>query len=187
MKNLVKFLLEAGKLKSIERSGWVREGMPSPETVAEHSWRVALLAMILGDELGVDKNKLIKMALIHDLEEAETHDPVVQRGANQVGNHQRDEEELILKRMISETIGADEVFTLWEEQAVENSSGATKEAIILYELGKIATAWQALEYELAGADPKKLDEFWENAHTHIKEPKILELLNELEKLRRKEK
>ena len=184
MKNLVKFLLEAGKLKSIERTGWVREGMPNPETVAEHSWRVALLAMILGDELDVDKNKLIKMALIHDLEETETHDPVVQRGKNQVGNHQREDEERVIKRMILDVPGTDEIFNLWKEQEMENSAGATKEAIILYELGKIATAWQALEYELEGADPRKLDEFWENAHAHVKEQKILELLSELESLRK---
>ena len=126
MKNLARFLLEAGKLKSIERTGWVREGMPNPETVAEHSWRVAFLAMLLGDELDVEKNKLIKMALIHDLEEAETHDPVVQRGKNQVGNHQREDEELAIKRMISDVSGTDEVFNLWKEQAVENSPGATK-------------------------------------------------------------
>lgn len=140
MKKLAEFLLQAGRLKYLPRSGWVREGMPNPETVAEHSWRVALLAMALGEELGCDRNKLIKMALIHDLEEAETLDPVVQRGANQVGNHQRDKEEQIIKRMIAETPRTDELLALWKEQTVENALGATREAIILYELGKIATA-----------------------------------------------
>lgn len=185
MKKLVRFLLDAGKLKSLKRSGWVREGMPNPETVAEHSWRVALLAMLLGDELGVDKEKLIKMALIHDLEEAVTLDPVVQRGAKQIGNHKRDTEEQIVKKMVSKVSGAEEFFNLWREQAAETSPGTTRESGIIYELGKVATAWQALEYELGGADPRKLDEFWKNAHAHVKEPKLQELLKELENLRKK--
>lgn len=185
MKKLAEFLLQAGRLKYLPRSGWVREGMPNPETVAEHSWRVALLAMILGEELDVDKNKLIKMALVHDLEEAETLDPVVQRGMAQVGNHQLDEEEQIVRKMTEGVAGTGEIFALWNEQAVEDAAGASKEAVFLYELGKIATCWQALEYELGGADPKKLDEFWENAHAHVKTTKLIELLNDLETLRKK--
>ncbi len=45
------------------------------ESVAEHSWRLALMAMLLEDEFAdVDINKVIKMCLIHDLGEAFTGD-----------------------------------------------------------------------------------------------------------------
>lgn len=45
------------------------------ESVAEHSWRVSLMAMLLEDEFPeVDINKVIKMCLIHDLGEAFTGD-----------------------------------------------------------------------------------------------------------------
>lgn len=186
MKNLAKFLLKAGNLKKVHRSGWVREEMPEPETVAEHSWRLAFLAMLLEDKLDtVNINKLLRMALIHDLTEALTGDIVIQRGAKQINDKNIDEEEKTIKEMVSGIKNGNKVFRLWEEQAAENSIGATREANILYQLGKIATAWQALEYELTGADPKKLDEFWENAHAHVKEPIIGKLLEELESLRKK--
>lgn len=46
-----------------------------PESVAEHSWRVSLLAMLLEDELAdADFNKIIRMCIIHDLGEAITGD-----------------------------------------------------------------------------------------------------------------
>ena len=45
------------------------------ESVAEHSWRLALMAMLLEDEYPqLDMNKVIKMCLIHDLGEAFTGD-----------------------------------------------------------------------------------------------------------------
>ena len=45
------------------------------ESVAEHSWRLALMAMLLESEYpGLDMNKVIKMCLIHDLGEAFTGD-----------------------------------------------------------------------------------------------------------------
>lgn len=46
-----------------------------PESVAEHSWRIALMAMFLQDEFPMlDMNKVIKMCLIHDLGECFTGD-----------------------------------------------------------------------------------------------------------------
>ena len=46
-----------------------------PESVAEHSWRVSLMAMLLEDEMeGVDFNKILRMCIIHDLGEAITGD-----------------------------------------------------------------------------------------------------------------
>lgn len=56
MKNqeLIKLLKIVGKLKQLKRSGWVRNNIPDPETVAEHSFRVAMLAMLWAPEAGVD-------------------------------------------------------------------------------------------------------------------------------------
>jgi len=59
------FLKEVGKSKRLLRSGWIREKVNDPESVAEHSFRVGVLAMVLSDAIKVDKDKLIKMALLH--------------------------------------------------------------------------------------------------------------------------
>ena len=70
---LIEFLKAAGRLKDAARHCWTPGGRR--ESVAEHSWRVALMAMLMADECpGVDMDKVIKMCLIHDLGEAFTGD-----------------------------------------------------------------------------------------------------------------
>src|SRR3989339_722208 len=68
MTNLLKFLTESGKLKTIPRSGWVLRGVKNPESIAEHTFRVALMAWTLGrQKQNFNIEKLIKIALVHDL------------------------------------------------------------------------------------------------------------------------
>ena len=67
--SLLHFFREAGKLKTLVRAGWTRKGVPAPESVAEHSFRMVLMAMVLGDRQDLDTLKLVKMCLIHDLPE----------------------------------------------------------------------------------------------------------------------
>lgn len=71
----LKFLDEAGLLKDVERTGWVLRKVPSVESVADHSWRMALMALSFPNlPDGVDRNEAIQMALIHDLPEATVGD-----------------------------------------------------------------------------------------------------------------
>jgi len=63
------FLRAAERLKTVTRSGWTSTG--KPESVAEHTWRLGLMAMLLyGRAPGVDLARLLRMCLIHDLGEA---------------------------------------------------------------------------------------------------------------------
>lgn len=67
-------LKHARKLKKIPRTGWVRSGIENPESVAEHSYEVALIVSVISDQLGLDHSKLVRAALIHDLAESVTGD-----------------------------------------------------------------------------------------------------------------
>ena len=70
---LISILSVAEKLKCNTRHSDTSSGRR--ESVAEHSWRLALMAMLLEEEFPeVDINKVIKMCLIHDLGEAFTGD-----------------------------------------------------------------------------------------------------------------
>ena len=70
---LLEILAVAEKLKCNTRHCWLSSGRH--ESVAEHSWRVSLMAMLLTPEFPeVDMNKVIRMCLIHDLGEAFTGD-----------------------------------------------------------------------------------------------------------------
>ena len=74
------FFLTTIQSKQIVRTGWAMMGIPNPESVAEHSFQLCVMAMVFADQLGVDREKLIKMAIIHDLGEILTGDIVWSRG-----------------------------------------------------------------------------------------------------------
>ena len=66
-------LTVAEKLKCNTRHSWTSSGRH--ESVAEHSWRIALMALLMRDEFPkLDMDKVIRMCLIHDLGEAFTGD-----------------------------------------------------------------------------------------------------------------
>ncbi len=72
MKDILNYLHEAGMLKRIKRSGWWIEGIDNPETVSEHSWRAALLGLILAKEEGFSDEvawKICAALVFHDMHE----------------------------------------------------------------------------------------------------------------------
>jgi 5'-deoxynucleotidase YfbR-like HD superfamily hydrolase len=184
IEEITRVLLNVGKLKSLKRTGWVRENIPDPESVAEHTFRVCFLVLLLSKKLKLDENRLLKMALVHDLEEVITGDPVTQRFRKDIGEHDEEREKNIIRKILGELDNSDEIYRYWEEHLQENKPGASRNASILYQVGKIATVWQALEYELNGQNPKVMEEWWENARHHINAPFLVQLLNNMEELRK---
>ncbi|WP_309664560.1 HD domain-containing protein [Tabrizicola sp.] len=69
------FLNEADRLKSVLRATTLCDGS-RPENSGEHSWHLALYALVLADHAapGVDINRVIRMLLIHDLVEIDVGD-----------------------------------------------------------------------------------------------------------------
>jgi putative hydrolase of HD superfamily len=66
---LIDFLRAAEQLKTVTRSAYTSAGRP--ESVAEHTWRLALMALLLAPEFPeVDFARLVKICLVHDLGEA---------------------------------------------------------------------------------------------------------------------
>lgn len=69
----IQFLHKIEKLKCHTRHSWNSEG--KRESVAEHSWRLAVMALLCADEYPeLDMGKVLKMCLIHDFGEAATGD-----------------------------------------------------------------------------------------------------------------
>lgn len=56
-------------LKRLPRTGWVESGVSDPESVADHSFGLAVLTMLAADEGGLNAEKALKMALLHDIVE----------------------------------------------------------------------------------------------------------------------
>ena len=96
------------------RTGWVYRGVEKPESIADHMYRMAVLAMtVAGTEY--DQSKLVKMAIVHDLAEAIVGDITPVDGVSQEDKYSR---ELAALREIQTMIGmntavAQEVGQLW--------------------------------------------------------------------------
>lgn len=77
MEETVKLIHELGSLKLTPRSGWLKIGIDIPESVAEHSFRTALIAFLLAKKSGESIETCLRAAflgLIHDIHEARTMD-----------------------------------------------------------------------------------------------------------------
>ncbi|MFE1474490.1 HD family hydrolase [Streptomyces cyaneofuscatus] len=69
-----RFLYEAGTLKQTRCTGWWMAGVRDPESVAEHSWRTALIATIIAKLEGADPAQAAYLAVWHDTQESRTGD-----------------------------------------------------------------------------------------------------------------
>jgi putative hydrolase of HD superfamily len=66
--------VEAGVLKRAKRTGWWCSGVKDPESVAEHTYRMSLLASYIAAEEGADPLRAGMLGLVHDLPEARVGD-----------------------------------------------------------------------------------------------------------------
>lgn len=172
---LVRFLHLAGRLKTTKRTGWLDRGVPPAQTesVADHSYRTALLAWIAaaGDPT-LDRDRVLRLALVHDLAEASAGDitpydrdaiarepDASARRASLERRHVRSDDDRAAKRAaeraalarmlagVSDAV-ADEVRALWEEYEAAESP----EARWVKQADKLESYLQSREY--AAADPK---------------------------------
>ena len=75
IKNLIKYLFETGSLMRVERSGWKIAKIDQPESVAEHSHHMAVIAFTLAKlEKKKNAHEITTVALFHDLIETRIQD-----------------------------------------------------------------------------------------------------------------
>ena len=67
MKNILKFLIDIGKLKSVLRKGITFYGVKNPDSATDHSFRMAMMIWLFGKEKNINIKKALKIALIHDI------------------------------------------------------------------------------------------------------------------------
>lgn len=150
-KKLLEILSVAEQLKCRTRHCDTSSGRR--ESVAEHSWRVALMAMLMEDEFPeLDISKVIRMCLIHDLGEAFTGDIPAFLKKSEDG----EKEEAILERWVGDfpaPYNEEWLALLQEMDALETGEARlykaldNLEAVIQHDESDIAS-WLPLEYEL---------------------------------------
>ena len=177
--DVLAFALDAGKLKTLSRSGWVREGIPNAESVADHSYRVALLALMLGPRLQLKTERVVTMALLHDLGESKIGDIVTARGAHKtVHRGEKDAKEAVAMQQLLEGVSRADLLEIFKDF----QGGDSPEAQIIHQLDKLEMAIQAYEYEQA--HHVQLQEFFDNAVNHITNPALREVFDRLLKRRK---
>ncbi|KAM3172256.1 hypothetical protein ACTXT7_014933, partial [Hymenolepis weldensis] len=89
--SVLHFLLACGKIKRTVRTGWTRYGVNEPESVADHMYRMALLSTLLPSTEDFKPEKVMKMAIVHDLAECIVGDITPFCGISKQEKHRREE------------------------------------------------------------------------------------------------
>lgn len=142
MMKLLDFYEYLDKLKRTKREGWVRAGIPDSENVSDHTFSTSVLSMVLAEKLKVNREKFIKMALIHDLGESIIGDVLwytKDKGIDKAKLDKKEKDEGEAMRKILKTLGNKEYLELWNEMEEKK----TKEAKLHKEIDRLDMAFQA--------------------------------------------
>ena len=132
-------LLEVLTLKALDRTGWVRHGIPKPESVAAHSWGVAWLALILLPA-ELDLQRALTYAVLHDLAEVRTGDITPHDGVSRDDKAAREESAMFeLCRGLPRGAALLEAWRAYEAQADAESQ-------FVRQLDRLDMALQAVRY-----------------------------------------
>ncbi|UIX33332.1 HD domain-containing protein [Streptomyces sp. GQFP] len=141
---VARFLYEAGTLKQTKRTGWWMAGVRDPESVAEHSWRTALLATIIAKLEGADPAQAALLAVWHDSQETRTGD------VNHLGKKYSSDAD-------PQAVTADQVAGMPEvlasavrEIVAEYEAKESPEAICARDADKLECMIQGVEYKAQG-------------------------------------
>ncbi len=171
--NLMTLTMAAERLKDLIRTGWNLSGVTLPESVADHTFGVVFLSMVVGDLLHLDTGKMMKMAALHDIAESKLGDIHYESQTFLGEDAVKKAEEKAARAILPE-----DYYSLWEEYR----SKGTKEAQAVSALDKLELYFQALRYEKAGHTG--LDHFWKNAWNQRDfSPEMREIFRALEKMR----
>jgi len=174
------FLSEIGKLKDVDRTGWKIYKVRDPESVADHSFRIAIMAMLYSKNLGLDEDKCVKMSLVHDLEEVYTGDIATRADEkNQAVNNTKKEkiERSAFDKLMKLLDDKEEIAELWQEY----HECKTPEAKWVNDLDKVEMVLQALDYKKGKRTKEDLEEFFQTSEPRIKTEKGRELWNKIRK------
>jgi len=172
---ILDFLNIAANLKSIPRQGWIEKGLvENPESVADHTYSMAIIGMVLSDSQNYDSSKILKMILLHDLAESITGDFTPEQKSK--------EEKIILENNAFDKILTNlpnflqkRYLSLWNEY----QRNETKESNFVHQIDKFEMALQAKIYSRQKNSKKDFSIFFESAKKGMDDPNILELFKQL--------
>ncbi len=172
---ILDFFKTAANLKKISRQGWIDKlSLDNPESVADHSYSMAVISMVISDLENYNSEKIIKMVLLHDLAESKigdyTPEQLSKEKKNKIENNAFNE---IIKNLPN--LIKSQYLQIWQEYQ-ENSSLESK---LVHQIDKLEMALQANIYKKDGHSKKELESFFKSAEIDIVDPKLRELFTEI--------
>ncbi len=143
----------AGKLKEIERRGWILTGaVKNPESVADHSFRMAIIGAYLSEVKGLDSSKVMRMCLIHDIAESEIGDLTPDEKTSD-SSHRNSEDAIVRKLFAQMPLKPGKIFL---KDWIELVKRKTRESKLVWEIDKLEMGLTMKDYVRSGADSEKL-------------------------------
>jgi putative hydrolase of HD superfamily len=161
--NLVSFFRFGCNLKRIKRSGWIhKSNIESPESVADHSYSMCVMSMVLAEILNLDTEHIMKMVNLHDLAESLVGDYM----PDKISAEKKEIlENKAMNKIISKLPSAlrENYLDIWNEY----NDNITDNAKFVHKLDKLEMALQAKEYEFDGYSKESLQIFLKSATEYI--------------------
>ncbi|KAE8602364.1 hypothetical protein XENTR_v10013959 [Xenopus tropicalis] len=148
-KSLLQFMKLVGQLKRVPRTGWIYRQVEKPESVSDHMYRMAVMAMLTEDRK-LNKDRCIRLALVHDMAECIVGDIAPADNISKEEKHRKEKE--------------------YEHQS-------TAEAKFVKELDQCEMILQALEYEELENRPGRLQDFYNSTAGKFNHPEVVQLVS----------
>jgi putative hydrolase of HD superfamily len=167
------------RLKRLYRQGWLKRGLPEAlcESVAEHSFGTALLALLLAGRDGdcgalgrVDPARAALLAIVHEMGESYAGDITPVDGVSREDKERLERE--AIARALEGHPDRDWLLGLWEEF----EEGATPEARFVRQLDRLEMGLQAALHEAEGYPG--MGEFYDSARRTVAEPRLRSVLEQ---------
>ena len=176
---IIEAYFEFNHLKQLYRQGWLQHGIEPKycESVAEHSFCVALLGLLLADQYPeLDVNKVVRMALIHDLGEIYAGDFTPKDKIDK--NHKFELEKKSVLQVFNKLPNGWKWINLWEEY----EQGSSAEARLVQQLDRLEMLLQASIYEQQRQ--VDLSDFFASTGWDVFSPELQSIFQFLEDLRK---
>ena len=171
------FFKTAANLKKIYRQGWIDKlSLDTPESVADHSYSMAVISMVISDLGNYNSEKIIKMVLLHDIAESKigdyTPEQLSKEKKTELENNAFNE---IIKNLPD--LIKSQYSQIWQEY----QQNISLESKLVHQIDKLEMLLQANIYKKDGHSQEKLESFFESAKIDIIDPKLKELFTEIVK------
>jgi len=203
---IIDFFRTVVNLKKISRQGWIdKVSIENPESVADHSYSMAMMSMVISDLENYDSEKILKMVLLHDLAESKIGDFTPEQidmekktekilkmvllhdlAESKIGDFTPEQIDMEKKIHLENTAFNEiiedlpdsikkQYLEIWQEYQ-ENISPESK---IIHQIDKLEMVLQAKTYQNEGYSKEKLETFFESVKIDITNPKLKELFTKI--------